>query len=445
MSTLFSLPHVESTSAKPGAPRPGFPLQAYSNGQWGKKIKGTRRYFGSWRDDPSGTDAEERYHVERRYWEAGLTPPTRGGAATPSAGATLDHVCKLFIERELERCRRGKISESHFLDIDRAIKALLAHFGRSRVCVSVRPDAWAGFRDELESKLGPDAMDRYIKAVRSCSKWAVANEHLPTAFKFGDAFPTVPLAAKKAARRRQAQDHGEKLFGRDEIRRILDACEPQLKTMFLLAINAGFTQADCAGLPRATVDLDAGIIDFDRVKTGVQRYVTLWPETVAALAAVQPIRPVVNADRFAEAVRAWQRRKPTGEKAIQQWEREQPDWDGLVFLSTRGTPWCETRATLDDDGRPASVSHYDLVAIEFAKVLAGLCLKRPGVGFGAGRHTFRSIAGEHPDAEAVKWIMGHSQDGMSRWYVHKNERMFGRLRSVGQTVRRYLLVLDPLD
>ncbi len=254
----------------------------------------------------------------------------------------------------------------------------------------------------------------------------------------GDAFPTVPLAAKEAARRQRAHEHGEKLFEREEIRRILDACEPQLRAMFLLAINAGFTQADCAALPRAAVDLDAGMIDFDRVKTGVHRYVTLWPETVAALAAVQPIRPAVNADRFAEVIRAWQRRKLAGEKAIEQWEREKPDWDGLVFLSSHGTPWCEARTKLDDDGRPASVSHHDLVGIEFAKVLDRLGLKRPGVSFAAGRHTFRSIAGEHPDAEAVKWIMGHSQEGMSRWYVHKNERMYGRLRAVTNLVRQHL-------
>jgi hypothetical protein len=150
----------------------------------------------------------------------------------------------------------------------------------------------------------------------------------------------------------------------------------------------------------------------------------------------------VNADRLAEALREWQRRKPAGEKAIEQWEREKPDWDELVFLSTYGTPWCEARPKLDDDGRPVSVSHHDLVGIEFAKMLDGLGLKRPGVSFAAGRHTFRSIAGEHPDAEAVKWIMGHSQEGMSRWYVHKNERMFARLRSVTDLAAEHLLTSD---
>ncbi len=63
-------------------------------------------------------------------------------------------------------------------------------------------------------------------------------------------------------------------------------------------------------------------------------------------------------------------------------------------------------------------------------------LNRPGTSFAAGRHTFWSIAGEHPDAEAVKRIMGHSQEGMSRWYVHKNERMFMRLRSVTDAVQQ---------
>jgi integrase len=442
MSTLFSFIGSEksqSEGSQPAPPRDGFPLQAYANGQWGKKIRGTRRYFGSWYEDPEGTAAEQRYLLERRYWEAGQVPPTRGGSQDAPINASLGYIGDLFLQREWERCSKGKIGQSTYLDVKRAIQAAFEHFGRSRSCLSIRPDNWAAYRDELEATLGPDALDRYVKAVRSCGKWALANEHLPSPLKFGDAFPTVPLAAKEQARRRRAREHGEKVFEPAEIRQILDACEPQLKAMFLLAINAGFTQADCAALPRAAVDLEAGIIDFDRVKTDVQRYVTLWPETVAALDVVQRIRPKVNADRLAEAVRAWQRRKPAGEKAVEQWAREKPDWDGLAFLSAHGTTWCEARTKLDDDGRPVSVSHHDLVGIEFAKVLHGLGLKRPGVSFAAGRHTFRSIAGEHPDAEAVKWIMGHSQEGMSRWYVHKTERMYERLRAVAAMVGAHLL------
>jgi hypothetical protein len=80
------------------------------------------------------------------------------------------------------------------------------------------------------------------------------------------------------------------------------------------------------------------------------------------------------------------------------------------------------------------------VGIEFAKVLDALGLKRPGVSFAADRHTFRSTAGEHHDAEAVRWIMGNSQEGMSRWYVHKNERMRGRLRALTDLVRRAMLL-----
>ena len=111
-----------------------------------------------------------------------------------------------------------------------------------------------------------------------------------------------------------------------------------------------------------------------------------------------------------------------------------------MFLTTHSTPWGEARAKLDEKRRPSSASHHELVGIEFTKVLDGLGIERSGVSFAAGRHTFRSIAGEHRDAEAVRWIMRHSQVGVSRWYVHKNERMLSRLASVAITVRAHLML-----
>ncbi len=41
---------MPSNRARPSPPRTDFPLQAYNNGQWGRKIKGVRRYFGVWAD-----------------------------------------------------------------------------------------------------------------------------------------------------------------------------------------------------------------------------------------------------------------------------------------------------------------------------------------------------------------------------------------------------------
>jgi hypothetical protein len=56
-----------------------------------------------------------------------------------------------------------------------------------------------------------------------------------------------------------------------------------LRAMVFLGINCGFGNADCGHLAKANVNLDAGVIDFPRPKTGVVRQCVLWPETVVAV------------------------------------------------------------------------------------------------------------------------------------------------------------------
>jgi integrase len=64
-----------------------------------------------------------------------------------------------------------------------------------------------------------------------------------------------------------------------------------MTAMILLGINCGFSNADCGALPLAAVDLEAGIIDFPRPKTGIVRRCSLWPETVNAIREVRAARP----------------------------------------------------------------------------------------------------------------------------------------------------------
>src|SRR3954447_24717883 len=56
---------------KPKQPYKTFPLQPYRNGQWGKKIRGVRRYFGVWAAPQA---ALEKYNAEKADWEAGRDP-----------------------------------------------------------------------------------------------------------------------------------------------------------------------------------------------------------------------------------------------------------------------------------------------------------------------------------------------------------------------------------
>src|SRR5262249_22681446 len=95
---------------------------------------------------------------------------------------------------------------------------------------------------------------------------------------------------KKTFRMHRAQQ-GAKLFTADEIRRLLVAAGVQLKAMILLGINGGFGNGDCACMPLSAVDLDGGWVNYPRPKTGINRRVPLWPETVQALRDALAKRP----------------------------------------------------------------------------------------------------------------------------------------------------------
>jgi hypothetical protein len=75
-----------------------------------------------------------------------------------------------------------------------------------------------------------------------------------------------------------------------------------MRAMILLGVNAGFGNADCRRLPLSAVNLDAGIVDFARPKTGIPRRCALWPETVAAIRAALAKRPAPKAEADAGLV-----------------------------------------------------------------------------------------------------------------------------------------------
>src|SRR5262249_35842706 len=151
---------------------------------------------------------------------------------------------------------------------------------------------------------------------------------------------------------------GPKLFTADEIKAMLAAATVPMRAMILLGINGGLGNTDCGSLPLAALDLETGWIDYPRSKTGIDRRIPLWPETVQAL-------------RDALAAR----REP----------KDKAD-AGLVFTTKYRLAWAK-----DDRSGPISQ--------ETAKLLKKLCINhRKRLGFYTLRHTFRTIADETKDS-----------------------------------------------
>jgi integrase len=244
----------------------------------------------------------------------------------------------------------------------------------------------------MAKRWGPVRLGNAIQRVRSVFKCALDSGLIDRPVLIG---PNFQRPSAKVLRLHRAKQ-GPKLFSANEVRRILDAADVQLRAMVLLAVNAGFGITDCGRLPLPAVDLDNALIDFPRPKTGVPRRCALWPETVKAIREALASRPAAKDEADA----------------------------GLVFLTRQGTSWVK-------DG------YSSPVCFKFGKLLKSLGIPaRRGRGLYTLRHVFRTIADESKDQVAVDHVMGHARDDMAS--VYRETISDARLRAVADHVRRWL-------
>lgn len=384
-------------SPKPNKPYPEFPLFPHATKRWAKKIRGVTHYFGPWAD-PDG--ALKKYMAEKDALHAGRKP------REVSAGVTVKDVCNQFLNTKKAAVESGELTQRSWEDYKSACEVVIAHFGKSRLADDVGPDDFAAVRATLTKRLGPVSLGNTIQRVRSVFKFATDNGLVTRPVLYGQSFkrPT-----RKTIRVERAKK-GPKLFSAAEVRAMIDGAtvrvgdaEPELvrpgravRAMVLLGINCGFGNADCGRLPRAAVDLDRGVIDYPRPKTGIPRRCVLWPETVAAIREAGAARP-----------------EPT----------DPADAD-LVFVTKYGRPWAKDTAD-------------STLAKEFKKLLRALRIDtRKGVGFYTLRHTFRTAADESKDQPAVDYVMGHEVAHMSSHY--RETISDERLKAVADHVRKWV-------
>jgi integrase len=405
-----------------------FPLGLASNGQFCKKFQGRRWQFGA--ESGGWKAALAKWQHDWPFILQGKLPPPMTVEGEPDP-ATLEYIATKFVEREEKRRRRNEIKGGSFTDIRNAVEIAVTHLGKSGRPAHLLPDDFADLREALsftwakqgerwvkgEGRVSPAVLGRRIVHVRAMFNWAGPDgaKLLGASPAYGDSFGLVSDATKQKAVNNRERKHGAKRWEVSEIEPIFNGCEAQLQAMFLLSINCGFTAADCSALPWWAVDLDKALIDFARVKTGVDRLrLPLWPETVAALREVRKLG-LSPAPGLADLI-VHQDRGDNGEAV-----GDPIRLTDCVFITAKGRPWVTRVVKLDANKLPVSESHKDSVALEFNKVLTGLKVKRVGVGFGAGRHTFETHAMRCGDAGMVDRVMGHSNGRMGRKYDHATD------------------------
>jgi integrase len=381
----LSEPHFTADSAvsKPAKPYPEFPLFPHATKRWAKKIRGKMHYFGPW-SDPDG--ALRKYNEQKDALHAGrkLRPDTDA--------ITIKDLANSFLTHKKALMEAGELSPRTFAEYKATAALLLARFGKGRLADDIGTEDFADLRKRMAKKWGPHRLAKIIQYVRSVFKHGFEAGLLDRPMRFG---PGFNRPSKKVLRLNRAEQ-GPKLFTAPEIRRLLDAAGIPLRAMILLGINCGFGNADCANLPLAAVDLDAGMIDFPRPKTGIPRRCPLWPESVAAIR----------------------------EALAKRHEPKDPANAGLLFITKYGLSW--GKETSDNP-----------VSKEIAKLLKALHInRRKGLGFYTLRHVFRTIADEAKDQPAVDHIMGHESPHISS--VYREAISDERLKAATDHVRTWL-------
>ena len=386
---------MSKSTRKPRSRKPAdFPLTKHPRGYWCKKCRGKLYYFGRIDSDPTGQTAVAKWLAEKDYLLNGLTPPSSPG------GLTVQELVNRFLTNKQDQLHSGELSERTFRQYDQNCGRLVESFGERRLVADLTSTDFGQLRAKLVEGRGPVALKNEITVAKMVFKFAYDEGFIDKPMRYGQSFD----APSRKTLRVERTKRGPKLFEAAEVRAILDAAGVPMRAFVLLGINAAFGATDIASLPKDAIDLQAGWIDYARGKTGIDRRIPLWPETIAAVQDAIDQRP----------------------KA-----KDKAD-DDLAFLTRFGTRWLKLNRT---EGREGATPD-DAIGKAFKKLLVALGIERAGVSFYALRHTYRTIADEAKDQPAAGSIMGHHDPSMAAAYREKISD--DRLQAVTETVRRWL-------
>jgi integrase len=356
-------------TVKRSKPHSKFPLTAHPNGQWCKTIRGKRFYFGT-----DAKKAEELYYSQKTDLENGREPARAGGV-------TLEYMVNNFCANAKAKVRLGELSPLSLRDYIDTGKHVVEHLGRTADPTLIRVSQFTNFRNAMIARYAPARAGKTITVAKMMFRWAFESDIIRQMPKFGPDFKTATKRLSRKSRK-------EKMLTAEGIRMLLSKGDVQQRAMILLAINGGLGNTDLSELRRAHINDDW--LTYPRPKTGINRRIPLWPETVDALQAM-------------------------------------PHGQDRVFLTCTGLPL----VTIGPTGE-----RVDKITDPFRELLKKCGLYEVGIGFYVFRHVFETIAGGSCDQVAVDSLMGHADHSMAANYRQSIDD--SRLVKVTNHVRDWL-------
>jgi integrase len=402
---------------KPEKPHPDFPLNSHADGSWYRYIPGFDYVkLGSWRDDPKGEKALELFSIERDDWFAGINPRNK---ATDQIADVLANV----LAHKLKEVEAGNLDRISFDELKDVADMLVDYFGHAKSVKAITPTEWSEFKFEKiqmynarDHKTNTPVLDEAgqpVRKARAATSVTNLSGRVKTLFNIAvelelvaalPRYAGIMKRAKQKEVRRAKNARKGLMFSAPQLHEILDACNPAVKAMSMVAINVGIGNKDISLIKFDNIDFENGMLDYARHKTEVERVVPLWPETIQAIRDYLKVRPDV------------------------------PELDEYIFI-TQKTKKLYFRETISKTGRAA---RQDSMGQEFIKVLKSLGIYKKNLGFYSIRRTFQTIGDETGFESAVKACMAHAECSRDMSATYR-QTLAKQKRKVVQHVRKWFL------
>jgi integrase len=337
-----------------------FPLTLHSTGQYCKKIKGKMYYFGK-----DKKQALERYLEQAAFLHNGKAKTFK----TTNGNMTLKSLCSIYLQHQHAKATSSEITIRHYAVQVNCLKKFMGFIGQYRKINEISTLDLQNYKRKLKRAYNSaHRINLNISIMKTMFHWAKKNDML-------DYIPNIDTVSNVKVTHKQRH-----VFTSEEIHRLFDVADVQMKAMIWLGLNCGFGCTDCAELKWSDLDRVNCRVKLARGKTGVSRDLPLWPETTQSLENI-------------------------------------PKSGKLVFSTSEDKPLIQTTYHINKDGS-SRYSNINLVTSRFSQLMkkAGIRALK-GTGFYTLRRTAATVAARSGDPFAVQRLLGHANLKMATRYV----------------------------
>jgi integrase len=336
-----------------------FPMTLHKTGQYCKKIKGKLFYFGV-----DKKKALQSYLEQASYLHSGK-PPVNNDTKSVS----IKTLANRYLDHQESRVEAGEIKQRQLYDQTRLLKHFVKYISVNRAVSEMTTIDLQNYRKKLvKDNKSANTINNYISAIKAMYNWAEENELI-------DKTPNLKAVKKITAAKIEKQ-----IFTPQQIQKLICSANQKLKAMILLGLNCGFGCTDCSELKWENIDLENSRVVFPRGKTGVNRNLPLWPETIEALSQLS---------RNNE----------------------------YIFITKKGNKYVRVVRKEYPDGT-TKLLNYNAISKEFSELIKKTNIKtEKGVGFYTLRRTAATLAARSGDPFAVQKLLGHTDLKMASVYV----------------------------